>query len=654
MMQDYIEILDGWGSSATTLAHLCSGETIPEIISSGPELLVKFHTSPYGNPFHPLPISYLPGLELEVEVFYVNKESPTYIEHGKKCEFLVTTFDNTSGLLKSPLHSLPPNTTCHYHFRGHPTEIIWISFIKYHVTSERLTDFNAEDCDVQLQIWDGDIKSEATVPLIGQFCKDDTPKLCDHTLLKNSSRLTRPCGLSESYVSTNSDLTISHSIKYGSVLYPVNFILRYEFVDLSQEGLQASRNPCDRLFRTANGRFYSPKISFLFGRGGQEDLTCTYQFESNEYQRLRITFNKAQFGSKECVSVFDREVNRWECKAQQNDQGVGFLQVSEYPWKDVEIVRDCICHNITEPFTITTKSSKKVVVKFRVSKMKINEDYNNYFFDAYFEFVPNESNCLNPWKNRRLRGSSGEISIRNQEYTLRKNDDTDHHNQSIRYCLDQPWLIEPEEGGNFIYLKIRGTQKRDLRLCKSRNRILVYPAGETEVVHIICPHFDSMDDVVEMFSDGWSLYSYKKIRNRNSRSFIIEFLRTETGNFAVTWMDVSKNPALTLSSSSPMITPPECLHSCPELGACISADLWCDGLRHCPSGNDEQEANCSVQGGFPTAYLNSFALSALGTVVLTAVVALSVYVVRQWRSDKANVMVSVTEHTFLEFKSGLC
>lgn len=72
MMQDFIEILDGWGPSAITLAHLCSGETIPEIISSGPELLVKFQTSPYGNPFHPLPISYLPGFELEIEVSALN------------------------------------------------------------------------------------------------------------------------------------------------------------------------------------------------------------------------------------------------------------------------------------------------------------------------------------------------------------------------------------------------------------------------------------------------------------------------------------------------------------------------------------------------------------------------------------------------------
>lgn len=217
----------------------------------------------------------------------------------------MTTFDSTFGLLESPLHSLPPNTTCHYHFRGHPKEIIWISFIKYHVTNERLTDFNAGECDVQLQIWDGDIKNN-NVPLIGQFCKDDKPKLCDHSLLKNSSRLTRPCGLSESYVSSGSDLTISHSIRYGSVLYPVSFVLRYEFVDLAQEGAQITRNPCDRMFQETTGRFFSPKITFLYGRGGQEDLNCAYQFESEEQQRLKVTYFMLVFVSIcQSVSIFN-------------------------------------------------------------------------------------------------------------------------------------------------------------------------------------------------------------------------------------------------------------------------------------------------------------------------------------------------------------
>ncbi|CAH1129091.1 unnamed protein product [Ceutorhynchus assimilis] len=656
MIQDYIEIYDGWGSSATPLAHLCSGETIPEIVSSGPELLLKFHTSPFGNPFHPLPLSYLPGFELEVRVFFVNKDSPTYIVPGKKCEFLITSFDNITGVLESPVHSLPPNTTCHYHLRGQSKDIIWISFLKYHINNEKIHDYNSGGCDIQLQIWDGDLKSRNSAQLIGQFCKDDKPKLCDHALLSNSSRLTRPCSLSESYISTNSDLTITHTLKYGTVMYPIQFSLRYEFIDLSQEGLQINRSPCDRLFAESKGRFYSPKITFLFGRGGQKDLNCLYQFESAEAQNLKLTFTKAGFGRKDCQTEFNPEVNRWQCSSKSEIDGRAIITVSEFPWTDIELKRHCLCSNITdEPFVIVSKATRKLVVKFTVTNMLSTEDYSSYFFDATFEFLTPDStnNCFNPWKSRRLRGSSGEISIRNdnQEHLMEKFDNNDiASNQSISYCLHQPWLIEPEEDCNFIYLKVRGNERRDSRLCPSKNRILIYPAGHSEDYHVICP--SSSSDTVELFSEGWSMFSYKKLQNRNARSFIIEFLRREPGNFLITWMEISKNPALALPS--PYIRAPDCPHSCPELGACISSKLWCDGLPHCPSGNDEQESNCAVASNFIFAHLNSIALGAIAFVVLATLVIAVTVIVKSWKRDQRNVIVSVTEHTFLEFKSGLC
>lgn len=485
-------------------------------------------------------------------MIFVNKESPTYIEHGKKCEFTVTTFDSTSsGLLENPVHSLPPNTTCHYHFHGHQNSIIWITFIKYHVRVD-LHDLNPtnNDCNVQLQIWDGDIKnSKNNVQLIGQFCKDEKPKLCDHSLLTNSSRLTRPCGLAESYLSSKSDLTISHSIRYGSVLYPVNFVLKYEFVDLSQEGVQMTRNPCDRLMKPINGgRFYSPKITFLYGRGGQQDLKCTYQFESTENDKLKIVFNRAHFGNKQCTTIFNMETMRWQCNHHQINN-FAQIQISEYPWPDIELKRDCLCTNLTKPFTIVTKTAKKVLVVFHITNMQIHEDYNDYYFDATYEYITNEQqNCLNPWNNRRLRGSSGEITIRNNAHEM--------NNQTIVYCLQQPWLIEPENDMNFIYLKIRGTNKRDTRLCPIKNRILIYPAGHTEDVHVICPYYETNDDFIEMFSEGWTYYIYRKMQTKYARSFIIEFIQKDVGNFMVTWMEVSKNPALLL----PMVKSPECPH----------------------------------------------------------------------------------------------
>lgn len=116
--------------------------------------------------------------------------------------------------------------------------------------------------------------------------------------------------LSESYVSTGSDMTIIHTLKYETVLYPVHFSLHYEFIDFSQEGVQMNKNSCDRRFTETKGRFYSPKITFLFGRGGQSELNCHYQFETLEPQKLKLTFNKAGFGRKECQTDFNPEINR--------------------------------------------------------------------------------------------------------------------------------------------------------------------------------------------------------------------------------------------------------------------------------------------------------------------------------------------------------
>lgn len=44
-------------------------------------------------------------------------------------------------------------------------------------------------------------------------------------------------------------------------------------------------------------------------------------------------------------------------------------------------------------------------------------------------------------------------------------------------------------------------------------------------------------------------------------------------------------------------------YRCPEIQACISSVLWCDGVRHCPSGFDEEEINCSYRFGVTLLYV---------------------------------------------------
>lgn len=164
---------------------------------------------------------------------------------------------------------------------------------------------------------------------MGQYCKDEVPRLCDHSLLRNSSRRTRPCSLAESYVSTGRDLTLENILCQGSALYPVSFVLKYEFV----HGMSS----CNHLFTSVpsaasaatpssvskTGQFSSPRNVFFFGRGGAQNLTCNYRFEAEPEQRVEISIVRASFGDKSCTSFMDPLVNRWACSSGLFLQNVG-------------------------------------------------------------------------------------------------------------------------------------------------------------------------------------------------------------------------------------------------------------------------------------------------------------------------------------------
>lgn len=146
---------------------------------------------------------------------------------------------------------------------------------------------------------------QVNATIIGEFCKDEIPRLCDHAILRNHTRVTRPCTLAESYVSSGSDLTLDIFLLRGSVLFPLNFQLRYEFVDTSLEGvrLPESRNLCDRIFTSADslpafGKFYSPRSVFYYGRGGSMNLSCVFKFKPNTREKVQLRFTSASFGDR--------------------------------------------------------------------------------------------------------------------------------------------------------------------------------------------------------------------------------------------------------------------------------------------------------------------------------------------------------------------
>ena len=120
--------------------------------------------------------------------------------------------------------------------------------------------------------------------------------------------------MAESYVSSGRYLTLEHVLRQGSALYPVSFVVRYEFVHEAAS--------CNRVFVAPSGpalyeppqKFGSPRSVFYFGRGGAANLSCTYRFEAGPDKRLELAVTRASFGGRGCRSRIDPLVNRWSCE----------------------------------------------------------------------------------------------------------------------------------------------------------------------------------------------------------------------------------------------------------------------------------------------------------------------------------------------------
>lgn len=328
---------------------------------------------------------------------FVDLQSPTYAKNKRNCEFWIT--GTGRGVLESPRHSLPPNTTCLYHLQGtegayrpldqiqmprrlssniSPRFRVWISILKFDFASEfGFYDENAahtqpiEDCTGMLRIWDGplreppvckDFNCERDITLkpyqlkghqnftnvIARFCRGTIPKSCDHGILNDTK--VRPCLKSESFLSNSDFVTLELWNTESTVLRPLNFKLRYEFVDLFQYGVAMSVDSDSKSEYNCNRRFVSNSIDkrdpiivrsvrnvFLFGRGGADNLKydsfiyiflkftlihisnssfihrCIYRFEGQRGERVKLVIRKIMTGNKTCASKIDTDINRSYC-----------------------------------------------------------------------------------------------------------------------------------------------------------------------------------------------------------------------------------------------------------------------------------------------------------------------------------------------------
>ena len=123
-------------------------------------------------------------------------------------------------------------------------------------------------------------------------------------------------------------------------------------------------------------------------------------------------------------------------------------------------------------------------------------------------------------------------------------------------------------------------------------------------------------------------------------SFLVEFVGIESGVASLSWLEISRSRSSLLQQLHLDDTTTstedgandtsrdewECRHRCPELNACISAVLWCDGRSNCPSGYDEDEGHCGAAlfWGLVPPGAESIVAAVVAGIVAATILALSI------------------------------
>lgn len=406
------------------------------MISSSPEILVQL----YSAPSQVMHNSYA---ELDVEVRFT--EATDYRAQNGRCDFTIDGSKRRHGLIYSPRHTIPRNTTCSFRLQGASShDRIWLYFLSYFVEDKHPWS-RRETCEVgKLEIYEpggsrkrdaaallvtGDIDEETGERIIidrksdepsYRFCEKTFPKVCARAADNPDYVPVRPCKVpDESYLSRGPGLIIKHNVYTTPELstWSSSFTLRYEFVDMRQHGIPIpadSQTLCDRRFdsRTNHiGTVNSPKNVFFFGRGGSQNISCSYEFMGLPSERVVLTFTDIRLRSTNCEHHYDPMVQRHTCRLVKTmTTGTAVIAVVERTIGNVQSPLACFCNLKSEPRRplVIESVTNNVKITFTVTEMSPFDDFNDFGFEAVYEFLPIslcEANI------RRKNGSSeGEVS----------------------------------------------------------------------------------------------------------------------------------------------------------------------------------------------------------------------------------------------------
>lgn len=605
-MHDHLLVYDGNSTEAPLLLKVCGSGRLPPITSTGSDLLIIFSTSRYDEPTQETLMPRTFGFELDVKVTYLNMDSRRFARN-RQCVFHIFSANNSSGEVESVVNTQPQNSSCVYLFHGEAHEVVWVHFRKYEINPKMGPyNFNMTDCINPLRIYDGNF-FDTTMPygspqrakLIKEHCTARPPPMCAREYLPPRAGHISPvkaCTRNESYVAEGSKLTVVQHYNESTAAVAMDFILRYEFVNTRPGYRPTNGSECDFEaisdgYSLRTGRVFSPRTSVLYGRWGRRRLSCQYRLTAHGDELVKVTITKFHSAYRSCVTTTNNFTGNYDCDDHAGQ--TASLVVSEYPWQDIEVPRLCLCDYSLIPITYESKS-KELRLKFEVNNMDETHDYFDFMFEAQYEFVKKPS-CK---KEQRLQGTNGEIVFRKANLT---------ENEP---CDNYPWLLQTSDAKKSIYFRIRGYDHID-KNCTTTTRLLVFKVGRLRPVGVLCPDPTS-EKVVELFSFAWQ--GSGTLVEQSTDKLVLEVSGVrDLGPHTLTWLQVS--PARQYDWSSEGIVR-GCQEECPELGVCISEDLWCDGVHHCPSGHDELIAHCFFLS-VPWAYIGVG--SALSIILLVAV-----------------------------------
>lgn len=475
---DVVRIYDGHTTESPVLIEFCGSGVLPAIVTSGSEMLVVLSSAANQILFNS-------RLELNVAVKLEKvHDSDLSGERIGVCDLVFDGSKIRSGLIQTPKHSIPANTSCTFRLVSANTwDRIWIYFLSYFV-QDRHHWSTEELCDVsRLEVYDfvpnptntsKKVHYSQHKQKLNSFCEKTSPKICGRAADANHFLPLKPCAYpSESYLSSGSELLIKQDYfkHYDFHVKRASFAARFEFIDTYQFGDQIDDQLCDRLITSGGkyfkGRMASPKNLLFYGRGGRENISCSYYLKGTDRQRVRIAFHAIRMQSLSCEQVFDPLTYQYDCRVvhtnSHNRPKVAQITVSDSS-SSHRIQVGCLCnlmiqsqtqsqahsqtgglhHKTSSAGVVLDLISSDVVLNFSVTRMSPLEDFNDYSFDASFEFLP-AFDCDSGGLVQRRNGSEGEIV-----YSVPKN---------YNFIRDGPlkcrWIVEASFGKH-LFLKFKG------------------------------------------------------------------------------------------------------------------------------------------------------------------------------------------------------